>query len=123
MPPPCSAWRGTCSGGIGISISTALVTEHQQSRQARLVPHLSPTNQPYQVLLQQVKQAYVNAGDTPQHAQLAAPGRVFQLLRGQAAVLSYSDVFLITALITLVITVAALAMSNMRAESSGEVGG
>ena len=110
-------------GGVGISISTALVTEHQQSRQSRLVPHLSPTNQPYQVLLQQVKQAYVNAGYTPQHAQLAAPGRVFQLLRGQAAVLSYSDVFLITALITLVITAAALAMSNMKAESSGEVGG
>ena len=110
-------------GGVGISISTALVTEHQQSRQARLVPHLSATNQPYQVLLQQVKQAYVNAGDTPQHAQLAAPGRVFQLLRSQAAVLSYSDVFLITALITLVITAAALAMSNMKAESSGEVGG
>ena len=109
-------------GGVGISISTALVTEHRQSRQSHMVPHLSATNQPYEVLLQQVRQAYINAGNTPQHAQLAAPGRVFQLLRGQVAVLSYSDVFLVTAGVTLVITVAALAMSNIKAEASGEAG-
>ena len=109
-------------GGVGISVSTALITEHRQSRQSYMVPHLSVTNQPYEVLLQQVKQAYINAGNTPQQAQLAAPGRVFQLLRGQVAVLSYSDVFLITAAITLVITAAALAMSNIKAEASGEVG-
>ena len=110
-------------GGVGISISTALVTEHRQVRQSYTVRHLSATNQPYEVLLQQVKQAYINAGYSPQQAQLAAPGRVFQLLQGQVAVLSYSDVFLITAAITLVITAAALAMSNIRADASGEVGG
>ena len=105
-------------GGVGISISTALVTEHQQSRQSHMIHNLSPTNQPYEVLLQQVRQAYVNAGSTPQQAMLAAPGRVFQLLRGQVAVLAYNDVFLITALITLIITVAALMMRNVKAKAA-----
>ena len=44
-------------GGIGISVSTALVTEHLQIRQAHLVHALDPTNQPYNALLQQVQQA------------------------------------------------------------------
>lgn len=110
-------------GGVGISISTALVTEHQQSRQSHMVHNLSPTNQPYEVLLQQVKQAYINAGNTPEQAALAAPGRIFQLLRSQVAVLAYSDVFLITAGIALIITAAALAMKNVKAKASGEVAG
>ena len=42
-------------GGIGISVSTALVTEHLQIRQAHLVHALDPANQPYNVLLQHLE--------------------------------------------------------------------
>ena len=110
-------------GGVGISVSTALVTEHQQSRQSHMVRHLSVTDQPYDVLLQHVKQAYINAGTSPQQAVLSAPGQIFLMLKGQVAVLAYNDVFLITAGIALVMTAAALAMANVKAKAGGESAG
>ena len=49
-------------GGIGISVSTALVNNHLQIRQSYLIDHLTPVNQPYNVLLQQIQQGMVDAG-------------------------------------------------------------
>ncbi len=106
-------------GGMGISISTALVIEHQQIRQAHMVEHLTPVDQPYNVLLQQVQQAAISQGFSRQEAMLTAPGQVFQMLREQVAVLSYNDVFLITAVLSLLMTVAGLMMSNVRPKASG----
>ena len=106
-------------GGIGISVSTALVTEHRQINQSYLIDHLTPVSQPYNVLLQQVRQALVNSGQSVAQAAQNAPGQVFQILRGEVAVLAYSDVFLITAGLALVIIPAALLMSGVKADSSG----
>lgn len=105
-------------GGVGISISTALVTEHLQIRQAHLVEHLTPVNQPYNVLLQQVQQAYINAGDSPQQAMLSAPGRIFRMLEQQVAVLAYNDIFVVTAVLSLFITAAALMMSGVKPKAA-----
>jgi DHA2 family multidrug resistance protein len=106
-------------GGIGISISTALVTEHLQIRQAHLIHSLDPTNQPYNDLLQHIQQALIDTGQSAAEATLAAPGQVFQMLLGQAAVLAYNDVFLITACLSFVMIPTALMMSNIKAKSSG----
>jgi MFS transporter, DHA2 family, multidrug resistance protein len=106
-------------GGIGISVSTALVTEHMQIRQAHLVHALDPTNQPYNALLQQVQQALVNTGQSVAQAAQMAPGQVFQMLRDQVAVLAYNDVFLITACMSFIMIPTALCMSNIKAKSSG----
>jgi DHA2 family multidrug resistance protein len=106
-------------GGIGISVSTALVTEHLQVRQAYLIEHLSATNQPYNVLLQQVQQGLVDAGQSVGQAMQAAPGQVFQMLQGQVAVLAYNDVFLITAGMSLVMIPTALLMSGIKTKSGG----
>ncbi len=107
-------------GGLGISISTALITDHQQIHQAYLVGHLTPFNQPYVDLLQQVQQALVNAGHTLSQAQSMAPGRVFQMLNAQVVVLAYNDVFLITAGLALVMIPTALLMSSVKAKASGD---
>jgi DHA2 family multidrug resistance protein len=106
-------------GGIGISVSTALVTEHLQVRQAHLVDHLSAASQPYNVLLQQVQQALVNGGQSVGQAMQAAPGQVFQMLQTQVAVLAYNDVFLITACMSLLMIPTALLMSGIKTKSSG----
>jgi DHA2 family multidrug resistance protein len=106
-------------GGIGISVSTALITEHLQIRQSYLIEHLSPTNQPYNDLLQQTQQALVDTGQSIGQAVQAAPGQVFQMLQGQVAVLAYNDVFLITAGLALVMIPTALLMSGVKARSSG----
>jgi DHA2 family multidrug resistance protein len=106
-------------GGIGISVSTALVTEHQQIRQAHLVHALDPSNQPYNDLLQQVQQGLVNVGQSMAQATQMAPGQVFQMLRGQVAVLAYNDVFLITACLAFVMIPTAMFMSNIKTTSGG----
>ena len=106
-------------GGIGISVSTALVTEHLQIRQAHLVHALDPTNQPYNALLQQVQQALIGAGQSVAQATQAAPGQVFQMLQTQVAVLAYNDVFLITACMSFVMIPTALLMSGIKTKSDG----
>ena len=106
-------------GGVGISVSTALITQHEQIQQNYAVAHLTPTNQPYNVLLQDIQQALINLGQTPQAAMAAAPGQVLQILRGQIAVLAYNDVFLITAGLSLLMTLCAFMMTNVKPSASG----
>jgi DHA2 family multidrug resistance protein len=106
-------------GGIGISVSTALVTEHLQIRQAHLIHALSPVNQPYNELLRHVQQAMIDAGQSAAQAAQAAPGQIFQMLQGQVAVLAYNDVFLITACLSFIMIPTALFMSGIKTKSSG----
>jgi DHA2 family multidrug resistance protein len=106
-------------GGIGISISTALVTEHLQIRQAHLIDNLGPTYQPYNDLLQQTQQGLVDLGQSAAQAAQMAPGQVFQMLQTQSAVLAYNDVFLLTALMAFVMIPTALLMSGVKAKASG----
>jgi DHA2 family multidrug resistance protein len=106
-------------GGIGISVSTALVTEHLQIRQAHLVDHLTPVAQPYNVLVQQVQQGLVDAGQSMAQAMQGAQGQVFQMLSDQVAVLAYNYVFLITGSMSLLMVPAALLMSGIKAKSGG----
>ncbi|MCK8786726.1 DHA2 family efflux MFS transporter permease subunit [Roseomonas sp. NAR14] len=106
-------------GGIGISVSTALVQDHMQIRQAHMVGHLSPTNEPYNVLLQQLRQAFVDHGYSAAEAAQLATGQVFQMLRAQVAVLAYGDVFIITACLAFLIIPAALMMSGLKVQGGG----
>jgi len=69
--------------------------------------------------LQQVQHALVSTGQSVAQAMQQAPGQVFQMLRGQAGVLAYSDVFFITGLMALAIIPAALFMTSKPSESKG----
>jgi DHA2 family multidrug resistance protein len=106
-------------GGVGISVGTALVTDHQQIRQAHLVKYLDPSNQPYNELLQQVQGAAVAYGSSMEQAAASAPGQVFLMLQAQASTLAYTDVFVIIGLLALTITVAACFMLNVTPGASG----
>ena len=106
-------------GGIGISVSTALVTDHLQIRQTFLIGNLTPTNQPYDVLLQQVQQALVDAGQSMAQAVQSAPGQVLLMLNEQVAVLAYNDVFMITACMSFLMIPTALLMSGIKAKARG----
>jgi DHA2 family multidrug resistance protein len=106
-------------GGLGISISTALITIHEQSRQARMVGNLSPADAPYQDLLQQVQHALVNSGQSMAQAVENAPGQVYQMLQTQSDILAYNDVFLITGCAALVLIPTALMLSGVKPKASG----
>jgi MFS transporter, DHA2 family, multidrug resistance protein len=106
-------------GGIGISVSTALVTEHEQVRQSYLVDHLTAVSQPYNVLLQQIQQGLIDAGHSVAQAAQGAPGQVFEMLQEQSAVLAYADVFLITGCLALVMIPTSLLMSGVKTKARG----
>jgi DHA2 family multidrug resistance protein len=101
-------------GGVGISVSTALITDHLQIRQANLVDHLTPLYQPYNALLQSIQQTLIGLGQSTAQAAAAASGQVFQILQSQAAILAYSDVFLLTAAMSFVMIPTALLMSSVK---------
>jgi DHA2 family multidrug resistance protein len=101
-------------GGVGISVATALVDDHLQTRQNRLVQHLTPVYQPYDVLLTKIQHALIDAGISSAQAIQMAPAQVFKILQQQAAVLAYNDVFLITAGLALVMGPIALMMQNAK---------
>ena len=120
MPTALFSMSRNVFGGIGISVSTALVTEHLQIRQAHLIDHLTPVNQPYNVLLQQVQQGLLDTGQSmAQATQMARRARCIQMLRAQVAVLAYNDVFLITACLSFIMIPTALLMSGIKTKSSG----
>ncbi len=110
-------------GGVGISIGTALVTDHQQIRQAHLVKYLDQTHQPYNALLQSVQQAAITYGSAAARAAASAPGQVFQMLQEQTSTLAYLDVFFIISLLSLSISAAGIFMSNVTPGAGGGGGG
>ena len=106
-------------GGVGISIATALITDQQQVRQNHVIATLSPGYQPYRVLLQQVEQAFLDVGVPAAQAIRSAPGQVYQMLQTQAAVLAYNDVFIIMGLLSLLLAVCGLCLSNSKPQAGG----
>jgi DHA2 family multidrug resistance protein len=96
-----------------------LITDHQQIGQSLLMPHLTATNQPYNVLLQQVEHALRDSGQTMGQAIHNAPGQVYRMLQTQAAVLAYNDVFLLTAGLAFVMIPTALLMSGVKSKAKG----
>ena len=106
-------------GGIGISISTAMITESAQSSQQTLVGYLNPSYQPYNVLVHQIQQAAINSGSAASGAMQAAAGQVYQILQTQTAVLAYNRVFVLTGFLALIMIPTALLMSNIKTKAGG----
>jgi DHA2 family multidrug resistance protein len=80
-------------GSIGISASTALVTQRSQIQQDYLSRWFSPFNQPYDTLLAQTKGTLITLGHSAATAQMIASKQVYQTFLQQVSVLAYSDVF------------------------------
>jgi DHA2 family multidrug resistance protein len=77
------------AGSIGISMSTAMITERTQVRLAHIVPHLTPLDPGYASLLQQVQHGLTAQGQSAG----GAAGMIYQTFRMQGALLGYMDIF------------------------------
>ncbi|MGA8707041.1 MAG: DHA2 family efflux MFS transporter permease subunit [Steroidobacteraceae bacterium] len=84
-------------GSIGISISTALVTSRTQVHSAYLARYDTVLHAPFGILQAEYTRALEALGYTAAAAQRLALGRLYQVLRTQAAVSSYTDVFIVCA--------------------------
>jgi MFS transporter, DHA2 family, multidrug resistance protein len=90
-------------GSIGISLSTAQITQRSQVHQTYLSQWASPFHQPYQALIATYEQALHSMGLVGAAAHDAAIGRVYQAFRLQVTVLAYADVFYYCALVAFMV--------------------
>ena len=107
------------SGSIGISLSTAMVTERTQVRTAHLVGHLNPFSQGYNQTIQQYQQTLLSMGHAAATTMNTATGQIYQQLRIQAQVLAYSDVFMFCAIGAFAVVPFAFLFSGVKAKGGG----
>ncbi|MGF6998820.1 DHA2 family efflux MFS transporter permease subunit [Paraburkholderia sp. GAS32] len=81
-------------GSIGISASTALVSERMQARQAHLSTWLTPFNKSFNELVARNEAALRSLGWAANTLHDEAVSLVFNNLKLQSAVLAYADVFI-----------------------------
>jgi DHA2 family multidrug resistance protein len=107
------------SGSIGISLSTAEVTQRTQVHTAYLAGHLNTFNPAYNDTIQRYQQTLLSMGHAAATTMSTATGQVYQALRTQAQVLAYSDVFLYCAVGAFCIVPFAFLFSNVTAKGGG----
>ncbi|HEX4171169.1 MAG TPA: EmrB/QacA family drug resistance transporter, partial [Acetobacteraceae bacterium] len=86
-------------GSIGISLSTAQVTQRSQVHQTYLSQWASPFHQPYETLIATYERTLHTMGRVGAVAHDTAVGHVYQSFRTQVTVLAYADVFYFCAIV------------------------
>jgi DHA2 family multidrug resistance protein len=101
-------------GSIGISTSTALITQYTQIHESYLSQWMTPLNQPYDTLVQQYRATLLSMGHAASTTQATATGLIYQTFRTQASILAYSQVFELCAVAAFCIVPLALMFSNYK---------
>lgn len=110
-------------GSIGISLSSAMITERTQTHQAGLSKWATPFHQPFNALIATYERALVAMGHASAAAHDVAVGMVYQAYRRQAQVLGYSDVFFYVALVSFCVVPVCFLMTNTTAGGRGRNAG
>jgi MFS transporter, DHA2 family, multidrug resistance protein len=86
-------------GSIGISAANVVLTQRTQFHQARLVENTIPSSLTYQSTLSQMTKYFIAHGASASDAAARAVGMIGQMVRTQATILAYIDVFHICAIV------------------------
>nr|MBA2815040.1 Multidrug resistance protein B [Candidatus Pantoea persica] len=78
------------AGSIGISLSTAAITEREQVRLAHMVHNMSPLNEPFNITLQQWAAAIRDFTSALGDPMTLATGQLYQEMVAQARILAIS---------------------------------
>jgi DHA2 family multidrug resistance protein len=81
------------AGSVGISASTALVTQRSQANQETLSKWMTPFHQPYNTLVAQTEAGLRTLGRSGPTLHDVAVGHVYQTYIKQSQILAYSNVF------------------------------
>ena len=107
------------AGSVGISMSTALVTERTQMNQAELSKWMTPLHDGYN-LYNQASEATLLALGRPQGSlHTLAVSHTYQTYLKQAAVLAYSNVFLYASVLAFLVVPFCLLISKKTAQGGG----
>ena len=99
-------------GSLSISAATALVTDRSQIRQAHLVSHTSLLDRGYTMTMNRLQGDFLAQGNPASGTAQQATNWLYQQLHAQASVLAYSDVFMITAIMSFLIVPFCFLMSG-----------
>jgi DHA2 family multidrug resistance protein len=85
-------------GSIGISLANVVLTRRTQFHQSRLAENTTPASPVFKSTLQQVTKYFMQHGSSAGDAHGQAMGLFGQLIRTQATILAYIDVFHVCAI-------------------------
>ena len=106
-------------GSIGISISTALVTERTQADQANLSKWMTSLYEPYNTYVAQAERALRALGRPVAGLHDAAVSQLYQTYLKQASVLAYGNIFLYSSVIAFCVIPFCLLISKKTASGGG----
>ena len=90
-------------GSIGIAVSTAIVSNRIQAHRGHLVTHLTPLEGPYPTLVAQYEHTMLGLGIAADRVHGMTMGLLDRTLNLQAAVLAYSDVYALSAVLAFLV--------------------
>jgi DHA2 family multidrug resistance protein len=85
-------------GSIGISLANVVLTQRTQFHQSRLVENTAPTSPVFQSTVQQMTRYFMHHGSAAGDANSQAMGMIGQMVRMQANLMAYIDVFHVCAI-------------------------
>jgi DHA2 family multidrug resistance protein len=86
-------------GSLGISLANVVLTNRTQFHQSRLVENTIPSSPVFQSTLSSITDFFIHNGAPPTAARGAAMGFIGQLMRTQATILAYIDVFYVCSVV------------------------
>ncbi len=106
-------------GSLGISLSTAAVTERRQADQAHLSSFMTPLRQGYNTLIQESEHTLRSLGRAADTVHQEAVAHTYQMYMKQASILAYGNVFQYTAIIAFLVVPFCFLISAKTASGGG----
>lgn len=106
------------AGSIGISLSTAMITERAQVRSANMVHNMSPLNEPFNLTVERWAQGVRDFTTAVGDPVTIATGQLYKEMIAQARILAYVDVFMGLSLVALILIPFCLLLSPIKSEGS-----
>lgn len=106
------------AGSVGISLSTAAITERAQTHSAYLAYNATPLNESFQLTLKEVAEGIRNFTTQVGDPLSLASGQMYKELIAQSRFLAYVDVFTILSVVALCLIPFCLLLSPVRSEGS-----
>jgi DHA2 family multidrug resistance protein len=106
-------------GSVGISLSTAAVTERTQADQAHLSTFMTPLRQGYATLIQETEQTLRSLGRAASVVHQQAVAQTYQTYTKQAQILAYSNVYQYVALLAFLVVPLCFLISARTAKAEG----
>ncbi|MFC0142164.1 DHA2 family efflux MFS transporter permease subunit [Erwinia mallotivora] len=106
------------AGSIGISLSTAMITERAQARSANMVHNMTPLNEPFNLTVERWAQGIRDFTSAVGDPVTLATGQIYKQMIVQARFLAYIDVFMGLSVIALILIPFCLLLAPIKSEGS-----